>query len=585
MLGHRLFWCLSFLLLVSAESGLPDDPYLQYKPAFARSLPVQILLTGIVLTLVAVLFIHLIFTAQYHWPLAPVNYVLQMSGVITLLISLIATLHVVLSATLDESKNWPYMFSYMAVNVPPADASLGSDTEEGRQWTIAEKATWLVMNASTSITHIQFLTLLYPSKLEGRLIFVLLGPLAIVSAVMQLLPIHGSEAVINVASVVRNVCNATLSLLFTAALFIWGLLINRQQAWRTDGGTAAFGAAALLLAVASTALTFLYVPREEEYAWLPGLMWAIILWQSFLGWWWWVGAGSGGGMSDWDDRDAMEEEMVKREKREKRKKAKLERRKERSEKAKLVLRGVAGAFGKPREHSGDEDQSLTRRRRRQQIRAGTGTERSRSPSDTMSHAPTSPTSPTHENSAGVDSASTYSTSSARTYATLPRSLPTFVHQWYASLRRAHVAAARKQAAERAERIRELDRNGSRWRPATPNRRNDPGWGLGSFGWRLGQGRRPSFRDESHTEEEEEDRRRSRGRRLGLSEREREVRVDQRHPHFSDNENGSNEPVRDTLPTTSPTIQHRTPSSMNTGRQSVWWWGPLSRWRLQDSSTY
>jgi hypothetical protein len=90
-----------------------------------------------------VLFIHLIFTAQYHWPLAPVNYVLQISGVSTLLISLVATLHVVLAATMDESQHWPYMLSYIAVNVPPLETSTNG-------WTIAQKATWLVMNASTS---------------------------------------------------------------------------------------------------------------------------------------------------------------------------------------------------------------------------------------------------------------------------------------------------------------------------------------------------------------------------------------------------------------------------------------------------
>lgn len=116
-----------------------------YRPPFARSLPVQIMLTGVVLTLVAVLFIHLMFTAQYHWPLAPVNYVLQLSGVTTLLISLIATIHVVLSATFAESERWPYMLSYIAVNVPPLDLESSSDT-----WSVAERATWLVMNACTS---------------------------------------------------------------------------------------------------------------------------------------------------------------------------------------------------------------------------------------------------------------------------------------------------------------------------------------------------------------------------------------------------------------------------------------------------
>lgn len=90
-----------------------------------------------------------------------------------------------LSETETESQKWPYMLSYIAVNV--GDVSNG--------WTTAERATWLVMNATTSglvqvrnlsnfqlapaytmqITHIQFMTLLYPSRLEGRLIFALLG--------------------------------------------------------------------------------------------------------------------------------------------------------------------------------------------------------------------------------------------------------------------------------------------------------------------------------------------------------------------------------------------------------------------------
>jgi hypothetical protein len=124
-----------------------EDPILQFRPNFTRSLPIQILLTGIVLTLVAVLFIHLIFTVQYHWPLAPVNYILQISGVTTLLISLIATLHVVLAATIDESRQWPYMLSYIAVDIPPLATDGEKDTSG---WTWVEQATWLAMNATTS---------------------------------------------------------------------------------------------------------------------------------------------------------------------------------------------------------------------------------------------------------------------------------------------------------------------------------------------------------------------------------------------------------------------------------------------------
>ncbi|PFH52174.1 hypothetical protein AMATHDRAFT_140740, partial [Amanita thiersii Skay4041] len=549
------------------------DPYLKYKPPFVRSLPVQILLTGIVLTLVAVLFIHLIFTAQYHWPLAPVNYVLQLSGVTTLLISLIATLHVVLSTTMVESQHWPYMLSYIAVNVPPLDVDY-STTE----WSTAERATWLVMNASTSgliqITHIQFLTLLYPSRLEGRLIFALLGPLALVAAVMQLIPIQAysdtDSKVLIIAAAVRNVCNATLSLLFTAALFVWGLLVNRKQAWRTDGGTAAFGTAALVLALVSTALNFLYVDREEEYVWLPGLMWAVILWQSFLGWWWWVGAGSGSGFSTASDALDIKERLQRKEKRESRRREAKERRNVTKLRAKKMWRDVAGAFG---HRAGDRNTSASPPRRRDQTtevhnphvpprsHATAGSLRSNDQSETASSSATSTT----------------VTTSATTLATLPRILPVFIHRWYASLRRAHLAAAHQQEVERVERIREFE---ERHQGAPTGR----GWGLGSFGWRM-----PSdlySNRISRTVENERWKMTTRGRRRRKEGEEgnepNEVQVDEnkqwaRHETDQAHATPLSTTTRNThLPTTSSPASHS---------RSIWWWGPLRRWRLQDSTIY
>ncbi|EPQ55208.1 hypothetical protein GLOTRDRAFT_61104, partial [Gloeophyllum trabeum ATCC 11539] len=323
----------------SDDGSYPYDPILKYRPPFARSLPIQILLTGVVLTLVGVLLIQLIFTAQYHWPLAPVNYVLQISGVLTLLISLIATLHQILSATIDESRGWPYMLSYLAVDVPPLNNANTTNLGEKR-WATSEVAAWLMMNATSSaliqITHIQFLTLLFPSSIEKILIFLLLGPLAVAHAVMQLVPIHANENIVRLADTISNVCNATLSLLFTASLFIWGFLVNRKKAWRTDGGTAAFGAGAIALAVASTTLTFTYIPSKDQYEWFPGLVWAVVLWQSFLGWWWWVGAGMGVG--------EVEELLRREEKRAQKRRMRIEKRREQKEKAGRIWRGVTGAF-------------------------------------------------------------------------------------------------------------------------------------------------------------------------------------------------------------------------------------------------
>ncbi|OCH85410.1 hypothetical protein OBBRIDRAFT_711337, partial [Obba rivulosa] len=260
----------------------PFDPILHYRPGFGHSLPVQVLLTAVVVALTAALLIHLLFTAQYHWPLSPLNFVLQLCAASTLLVSGVATIRVIMSTLAGESRQWPYMLNYVAVDIPP----LSPDTQNDA-WTTAGLAAWLLMDAAVGMliqmTHIQFLTLLYPSALERRLIYALLGPLAVASAAMHAVRIHTDTRMSRAAFVVQNVCNATLSLLFTASLLLWGLLLHRARAWRTDGGTASFGLGASALALASTTITFLYIPADAQYEWLHGLIWALVLWQSFLG--------------------------------------------------------------------------------------------------------------------------------------------------------------------------------------------------------------------------------------------------------------------------------------------------------------
>jgi hypothetical protein len=76
------------------------------------------------------------------------------------------------------------------------------------------------------------------------------------------------------------------------ALVIWGFFVNRRRAWRTDGGTAAFGFGAMVLAAISTSGNFVAV-AEDGIDWLQHLLFAAILWQTWLGWWWWVGSGMG----------------------------------------------------------------------------------------------------------------------------------------------------------------------------------------------------------------------------------------------------------------------------------------------------
>jgi hypothetical protein len=126
---------------------------LRYQPDFALSLPIQVLMTSITLTLVVVLLIQLMFTAQYHWPLAKANFLLQLSGVISLLISLVATLVIILQCVYERSREWPYMISYIAIPIPPDPLNKQSLLE----WTYAQQVAWTIMEAVVSgLVHVSF---------------------------------------------------------------------------------------------------------------------------------------------------------------------------------------------------------------------------------------------------------------------------------------------------------------------------------------------------------------------------------------------------------------------------------------------
>ncbi|KAF8627637.1 hypothetical protein AX15_004331 [Amanita polypyramis BW_CC] len=494
-----------------------------------------------------------------------------------------------------ESQRWPYMLSYLAVNVPPLDVT----TNAVADWNTIEKATWLLMNASTSgliqITHIHFLSLLYPSRLEKRLILTLLVPLALVAAVMQLIPIQGIDPhnkTILVASALQNICNATLSLLFTVALFIWGLLVNRRQAWRTDGGTAVFGTAALSLAVISTALNFVYVDREAEYVWMPGLLWAVVLWQSFLGWWWWIGAGSGSGLLSTSDASELEERLRRQEKRENRRREAKESRRMTRMRAKKVLKDMFG-----RSNDGDSDSATTTvgsltslgvdGLHPDSLQTGSGQRLRRR----------SRTSIDENDDEEVGFADTKAPIMPHT-ARFQRIIPDFLLRWFASLRHAHLVAAHAQEAEQVERIRILGRR----RPIRMG-----GWGLGSLGWRARIERSPEREGSGELgrgkEEGWERDTRERGRKCEIHEGSMPSRhqVASLERTFSNEtfmsrtgRTGSSDPPRgwepanrfirsDPTSRSTPNSPPTVPSPMH--QASMWWWGPLRRWRLQDTTVY
>ena len=334
-----------------------------------------------------------------------------------------------------------------------------------------------------------------------------------------------------IASSVRNVCNATLALLFSASLFIWGFLINRKRAWRCDGGTAAFGVAALTLALVSTALNFLYVPREEEYLWLPGLMWAVVLWQSFLGWWWWVGAGSGSMLDGLDEKAQLEEFILRGEKRERRRRARFEKRRETREKAKKALRGVADAF---------TGQGSTAQRRK-----GPNTLRSSSlrSGPEIADAP-----PESRPSTALTSSASSAISTNDAY---PRLIPKFVYRGYDILRHAHRAAAHVQNVERAERIRVMERGGVLSTPSDPS-------ALMNFGRRIGLTSKTRSEDPSVKA-------------YSLEE-------------WKVSDVNTQGPGGVPVVNKSAMGGHYVDTSWSVGR-TISWWGPLRRWRLQNQTVY
>jgi hypothetical protein len=128
------------------SSGLTKNPYLDYRPVFARSLPVQILLTGITATLVTILLVQLIFSAPSHLRIARTNFVLQVSAALSLLAWEISSLVLILNESAEQSQRWPFMLDYIAIDFPP----LNDPLKRGR-WSTGGLVSWLSLNAMVSV--------------------------------------------------------------------------------------------------------------------------------------------------------------------------------------------------------------------------------------------------------------------------------------------------------------------------------------------------------------------------------------------------------------------------------------------------
>ncbi|WVO14530.1 hypothetical protein L204_102165 [Cryptococcus depauperatus] len=599
---------------------LEADPYLQYQPSLAYTLPIQLLVNGITGTLLTVLLIHLLFTTQYHYPLAPLNYFLQLSSIVTVLISVVIKIVVILRHCAHLADKWPYYLDYVAVTVPPTS------------WSTAQNAAWFLLQALnaglSNIAHIQFLTLLYPSRIEARLIIFVLGPLAVVSSVLVFTALSPSQTVLDISDAIRNVFNSTLLLIFTISLAIWGLFVNRRRAWRFDGGTAAFGVGSLFLAMISTSFNFVAV-AEDGIDWLQHLLFAAILWQIWLGWWWWVGSGMGIG--------EVEDIMVRAE-RKKRKQAKAaarvrtadarnrreagaldERRRQNS------LAGIADglAFGVTSILRTSRTGTLTRRATRRSTADEAQAEEGAMEMDDLRHRRTdragvdddhhvefsapdmdtvgggSSANRGHQISTNSEASSTSATPSLHAPHTFSQLL-SYPSTWFVvylrRLRKAHQEATKKAAIERAERRLRVfpesyksgrQERGARLEAGIVNE-DDIGWGLGRFGIREHEESARRLREAGEMLNDERllaefGNEADRTGRVECTERGAEAREEWEDIDTSSgsaNTTGNRREQRG---------RRRVIDEQNeTGQKQGFgwsWWGPLKEWRLNDRQVY
>jgi len=328
--------------------------------------------------------------------------------------------------------------------------------------------------------------------------------------------------------------------------------VNRKQAWRTDGGTAAFGIGAILFALASTAITIAYIPSQDQFEWVPGLTGAIVLWQSFLGWWWWVGAGMG--------ITEVDEWLQRAEKRRKRRIARQARRAERKVRFLGAWNTMTGGARATSASSTAVDKTFSNMTTVPEGNDGGSDMESLPPSLKSDDASTKQQADNENRPGGWY---------------WPWSL---VQTTYRHIRNAHVIAARRSALERAEHIRE-----------TFNANDPPanvpatsGWSLGSFGVREREAREAAFEMEGI--ERLVRRSRAGAAAAGMAEAEGEEVEDE--PDEEERETGQGARPR----RREPEHPHRQSGTSQTPAEtqlpsSPWWWGPLRRWRLQDTTEY
>ena len=310
--------------------------------------------------------------------------------------------------------------------------------------------------------------------------------------------------------------------------------------------------------------------------------------RSFLGWWWWVGSGLGIG----EVEDMILEEQQRRDS----KLRKRNRKSSRSRSRRLPNRAGDESQNEEEEPVDVDDTVLSRwrrgvigpsrllsRRRNNNPPSSPPTTDSQS---TPPHRPTSPhPTPTEAPTSTASGGTAALTTPQRIMHTIKRTYPiTAALRFWHRLRHAHFTAAQVQALEQVELRVQM------YGPTGAEMGGGGGWGLGNFGLRerdeaerrirefTVEQRRGQLRRTSSGEGEDGD--------GGGEERSLEDRELQAGP--SRTQDMGRTPDELPMPTSQPPRgrkTHQDPPWVQNQSRPFWWWGPLRRWRLQDSTTY
>ncbi|WFD00998.1 hypothetical protein MYAM1_003758 [Malassezia yamatoensis] len=255
--------------------------------SFSQSVPVQTMSLGVLLAISMIILAQLLFTAPFHYPLSRSNFVLQVVASLLFLTLVTVSIGYILWDLKRYAMSVPHLFPYVSQAMPP----------KKHNWSSVQLGFFLLLLSSTvalsHATHIQFLTILYPSTLEVRLIIGLLAPIVLTQFALFYLHLRLHDQFVQTAyNSVQDICESSLSLLYTFALIFWSTLLNRRNAWRTEGSAIVFGIATILVSVGKTITSFVLIRFQRTY-WILLISWALTIWQSWLGFWWWVSTGMG----------------------------------------------------------------------------------------------------------------------------------------------------------------------------------------------------------------------------------------------------------------------------------------------------